>query len=51
MALDTHLRSLVVVSKGPVLREPISYGGFVEQDDSVPSFLRMEVSGEKQLEG
>ena len=51
MALDTHLCLPVVIEKGPVLGEAIGYGGFVEPGDCVPSFLRAEVSEEKQQEG
>ena len=39
------------LAKGPVPREAIGYGGFVEPGDCVPSFLRAEVSGEKRQEG
>ena len=37
--------------KGPVLREAIGYGGFVESDNFVPTILRTEVTGEKRQEG
>ena len=33
------------LAKGPVLREAIGYGGFVEPGDCVPSFLRTESLG------
>ena len=39
------------LAKGPVPREAIGCGGFVEPGDCVPSFLRVEVSGEKRQEG
>ena len=35
------------LAKGPVLREAIGYGGFVEPGDCVSSFLHTEISGEK----
>ena len=35
------------LAKGPVLREAIGYGGFVEPGDCVPSFLRARKSRER----
>ena len=38
------------LAKGPVPREAIDCGSFVEPGDCVPGFLRAEVSGEKRQE-